>query len=1008
MKSEAQMLNLEEYSLEYRFKRIIKEIKRIPDTEELDEVPYFTKVHDAIKEHYGSLDAYLKATNIEETLQVEQVPFPSAQQIHTMVTIAERERVIIGDEPGTRKTAAAGLAKYTIEEKLKKKVKTLVLCPSYLISNWMARLDEYHQEEPTYCVITPEDKWEDLKRAASLETDYIFVSYDLLYKEIDTSNGDKEDYELHARILAQQYAEDKKAAWDHYTRLACDYKLTAESPLENICEAIAFEEAVNTENEKKRVCDSLEKILTRNDADETTKHDFYLIADEFHNVRDHSLKKKSNAFYRLAQRARFAAFLSGTKTPDNIGDIAVVASILDNERFQTPKEFIDAVGNNPAAVRRFYVQWEKKPVLKTIDIGEEKIPETQDKAFDLNETERAVYLAIQNHPEISEAEKLLLLRYVTLDAALIDPRRYLGSPSMQKKLQAVRDEEPEAFLDLDTNRSSRYKKLEEIIGTIPEREKYIIFSKFSLGVIPILEKQLQASGENIIRVDQTVSAENKKIPLSKEEIQELKAQGIYREQKHRVDLKRSEKEALKLQGKRTLRYSQRDIAVLTAQCDPDIDGILTTYGTLREGRDLTAANHIIQLDEEYQPGVKRQAIGRAAGRSGQERQCSIYALRARATQDDGIREHVARKELIIAHAEACDERISGEDALSLAGKVKPHNEREIHPYMYTSHQLVRMILGNLSGAGISAMEALVEQGLAKLFAENYNYKWELSTSANIGRLMHMIIQKNEREYPSIIELGSGPAQIARSIERATTCVDYLEEQLEIGRRETQKLGLKITTHQGSIQDMPFITSAAYDLSLASNVLNLLTLQERAAALRENKRILKENARGIWVFPPSATDLEGGDLRIIDTLKKDFTKAGFTLDETLTGRYVVRNAIDLNTGNQIASEIKTTLIVADNTNQGIIKEGMFELKVDYSYNKGEGKQRRLLEPTQATPNTTAEVCLEFENLDTGLALKGKKPITRIEIRKLIAEGLKKGDLTDDDVREILRTLIGGKQ
>ena len=119
------MLNLEEYSLEYRFKRIIKEIKRIPDTEELDEVPYFTKVHDAIKEHYGSLDAYLKATNIEETLQVEQVPFPSAQQIHTMVTIAERERVIIGDEPGTRKTAAAGLAKYTIEEKLKKKVKTL-------------------------------------------------------------------------------------------------------------------------------------------------------------------------------------------------------------------------------------------------------------------------------------------------------------------------------------------------------------------------------------------------------------------------------------------------------------------------------------------------------------------------------------------------------------------------------------------------------------------------------------------------------------------------------------------------------------------------------------------------------------------------------------------------------------------------------------------------------------------------------------------------------------------
>ncbi|MDP3728466.1 MAG: methyltransferase domain-containing protein [bacterium] len=1002
-------LNLNKYSLDDRFRMIMREIKRVPDEEELQEVPYFSEVLETITKTYGTLEKYLRTTNIANTLQVEQSPFPSVQQLHTMVSITERERIIIGDEPGTRKTAAAGLAKYSIERKLGKKIKTLVLCPSYLISNWMMRLDEYHQEEPSYCVITPEDKWEDLKRAASNDVDYIFVSYDLLYKDVETTNGgSKEEYELHATILAQQYTNDKTAAWKHHQGLNCNYGATEESTIEEICLGIAFEEAVQTENENKKVCDTLERILTRNDPDETTKHDFYLIADEFHNVRDASLKKKTNAFYRLAQRARFAAFLSGTKTPDNIGDIAVIASILDNPRFPNPKDFIDAVGNNPAAVRRFYAQWEKKPVLKTTDIGEDNIPKAKDITFTLNEKEFSLYFAIQNHSEIAEAEKLLLLRYVTLDAALIDPRRYLGSPSMRNKLLKIQKEEPEAFEDITTNNSTRYQTLEGIIENIPYPEKYVIFSKFSLGVIPVIEARLRAKGENIVKVDQTIGTENKKIKLTTKEIAELKEKGIYREQKYRVDLKRSEKEAIHLAGRRTLRYSERDIAVLTAQCNPDIDGVLATYGTLREGRDLTAVNHIIKLDREYQPGVERQAIGRAAGRSGQQRKCHIYALRANATQDDGIEDHVNRKERTIILAESCEERISSEDAQSLAGKIRPHNEREIRPYMFSSHQLVRMILGNLSGAGVSAMEALVEQGLGELFAQNYNYKWELSSSANIGRLIAMTLAFKGKEFSQVIELGSGPAQMARVLGRTTTCMDYLKEQLEIGKKECEKLGFQIKTQQGSIHRIP-LPSETYDLSVASNVFNLLTLQERAEAMRENQRILKKGARGIWVFPPSATELEAGDLSIIQKLKRDFKKAGFSIDEEVTGRYVARNAIDLNTGNEITSETKTFLLAAENTEKGIIEEGMFELKVDYSYSKGKGKQRNVLEPMQGIPQAQAEVCLAFENIDSGLELKTKeKPISREELRRRINQGLKTGELAEEDIAKIIRALIEGER
>ncbi len=925
----------------------------------------------------------------------------SPQQLHTATEIIRRERVIIGDEPGTRKTAPAGLAKYGLERKLGKKVKTLVLCPGYLINNWITKLDEYLVDEPTYCVITPEDREEDLRRAARSDVDFVFVSYDLLYKELEKENGEEvgEDEQILMRTdeLVERYKGDKIGAVNYLTntrkRHSNDgdpliiHKLTEKSGLDEICLAAAFEEAEIEDREKRYVFSELVSVLTHNHPDDTSRHDFYLIADEFHNVRDHTLKKKTNAFYELAKRARFATFLSGTKTPNDIRDIAVVASVLDPERFATPQDFVSAVGNNPGAVRRFYAQWQKEPKLTAEEVSGVEIPDAMEIGFELSDTEKEIFLQIVNSKTLSETDKLLLTRYATIDMQLLHSDRYEGSKSMVRKIKEV-------FIDgevelIESNKgvvSSRYKALEEALSVIPEDEKAIIFCKHTMGVTVPITKYLIQGGRNVVRVDQTVSSQNRKIRLNRGEVVQLKKQGLYVDQKYRVDLKRSERELLGLNGQRTMHYSERDKVVLEFQTNPDVDTIVATYGTLREGRDLHAGNHVVQFERDWEPGIERQALGRALGRSGQEREGHLYELICKGTIDIGIRDHVRRKASIIDIAERCSDAISIEDARSLTGRVKPQGEREIIPWLYSSPQFVRMILGRLSGGGVAAMDELIRNGLAQAFVDHFNHRWEASGSSNRGRLIEMAMHHLGIKGKEIVELGSGPAQLARILRRPTVCVDYLKGMLEYGKKAANDLGFEIETYQGSIHHMPFLGDERFDFSVAANVLNLLSQEQRVEAIRENRRILRDESYGIWLLPPSAFADETGE--ILRKLKMDFILAGFELDEGITGRYKVIEAIDFRTLRpKPEGQLVHLLLAGKKVSEGKIENKMFELMVDYSFSKPK-KEPKGTEKNggKDKEENLGELSIGFKNLDTGLELRRVSlDIIRERIKEFVEGG-----------------------
>jgi len=1013
-------LNLKRYSLDDRFVRIVREHRRIPDLSEMKEIPYYSRVLDSILEKNRSYREYTK--RFEGLIEIVDYPFPDPEQLHTMATIVENKRIINGDAAGARKTAPAMLAKFAIENELSEKIKAPVASPGYIINNWIQKIDQYLEEDVNYCVITSEDKWEDLRQAARDDMDFVFVSYDLLFRTL--KGEEEEEVERTSAILQEIYNEDKRGALKYLKQVrsgkdSSDLGVNKDSSLEEICSAAAFESVTENngrdeeDRDKKTVVSELIKILTKNDPDELSKHNFYFIGDEFHNVRSVSLGSKTNAFYQLASRAEYISLLSGTIMPDNIGNLAVVASIFEPENYPVPRNFVRSVGNNPAVVRRFLEKWQKKPVLTTEGVTGVKQPKVKDHPYNLNEREWEIYQVIQANKELSPTDKLLLQSYVGLDARLVRPDNFTEGSRLRKLVEDTFEGKEKLLEDLGN--PSRYEVLEDLVIDVPLDDKYIIFSNFTKGITRPVADFLKEAGSNVLVVDQSVSSNNKKIRLKGHEVRKLKDAGEYRGQRYRIDLRRTQKELLGLLDKPSLHYSERDKVILEFQTNPDVDGIVTTFGTLREGRDLYTGNHIFLYDWCWIPGVVKQAIARAA-RSGQKKECFATQIRAAGTIEDGKKEHVSRKEKITDVAQKCENKMSKEDAASFAGLTPKASEREIKPYLLTPWQLARKLLGRINGGGIEGMDKLIESGYGGLLAINFNYHWETSLSADRGKIVSRAMDYLGQDFRRILELGAGPAQMARTLRRKTTVVDYLEEMIEIGKVECERLGIDIAAHQGSVHKMDFLRVYRFDLAVGSNVLNILSPSIRPATIAETRRVLDVGGYASFVFPPSAFELKDKETekKILEDLVIDFERAGFDINDELTGRYNITETIEVQSGKRgKGKDITHFLLVGKNSDRkGEIKEGMFELKLDYSYSDGaDGTLKKVKvgseEKEDDQGEDLGEVSIGFKNIDTRLVLQVEKDSSVDKFRELINKLVASGQVeSEEEAHRIMANAIRG--
>ncbi len=115
----------------------------------------------------------------------QMVLFPSLHQKRGILRILEQKRVLIADEMGTGKTAQAILANLLLAERLGKKIRTLVICPSSVISWWREKIDEYCENVSAKdVVILAGGGW----RRGAIEraqegAEFVLINYDLLSRQ---------------------------------------------------------------------------------------------------------------------------------------------------------------------------------------------------------------------------------------------------------------------------------------------------------------------------------------------------------------------------------------------------------------------------------------------------------------------------------------------------------------------------------------------------------------------------------------------------------------------------------------------------------------------------------------------------------------------------------------------------------------------------------------------------------------------------------------------------------
>ena len=553
-----------------------------------------------------------------------------------------------------------------------------------------------------------------------------------------------------------------------------------------------------------------------------------LYLDESHNAKNPKALR-SQAVRKLATLSDFLYPITGSPFTDNLDDIGEIASLLDPRNYPTAEDFNRAYERNPKLIRLFLKRFSKTPVIDIKDIDAIPNPVYHDPiTFDLSEEERELYDALPEFPDFLPGSKMVLLRLAALDGKLLDPERF-KSGRLKEKLTRFFEENPELLEKARNIDSSLYRRLDSLLGEeifevkdeeITRKGKVIVWTKLREGITDKLEERYMKYGS--CKIDGTVSAD---IP------------------KGRI-------------------FSDRDIQRLEFQTNPDKRVMIATIDALREGQDLHAATDVVTILRDVSPGPNEQAIARAV-RMGQQNQVNVYTMHANATINAGIHAMEQNKRADIQDVEKAIE-LSKEQKQRLSKKTPVVRQPDLSLYFLPPRTLVRFLSGMMTNMGAEQNEIFLGIGEnAQLYAQAYNYLWNYSYSAHTARLISQLVEELEERpeigsLEKIIDIGSGPCTISRTLKRPSLSIDLNPYQLENGKRECEKLGVDVETRKGNAEHLKDVSSEQYDLAISSLVLHYGNYQKggRKRMLLEASRVLKNGGYFILALPTSIVQGEG--------------------------------------------------------------------------------------------------------------------------------------------------------
>ena len=682
-------------------------------------------------------------------------------QIEGAKAIYDLKKVILGDDMGFGKCAETIYAKRLIESRLKKDIPALIICPPAVTPHWNGEINKWYK-----------------KRDGS---------------EINVNT-----------IKTNTFDEDLNKIIDQTP----DFALIGYSTLSSL----------GKEPEK------VKKVIEAGFQ--------YAILDEAHNAKNPEALRSGMA-REIIHPMEYLAITSGTIIPNTVIDIYSQLNLLD------PHQHPIKTNSSNELLRRFEYQFNKNPSFIKEVIHEKMIRRSSEEYLDgnggsqkkfpklisgvinvqLKGEHNEVYQQIYENDSLQANQKLIQLRYASLDPNLVDPS--LLSSNLAKKIGSL---ESDVYTAIDN-------KLEE---KIDNNEKVILFSDLKNGssgnpvrrsIVETLKERYQKYGTEIISGD--VSADN-----------------------HNGE--DSEREEIR-------KKFQND----------DNCKILISTSVMNEGVDLTAATSGIHLTIPYTSSIFNQKNKRFQRIGEKDKEFAYsYIINPKLenglpTINEGIKQQLDDKEKIIDFLLNCPEMLDKDEWKQITnGNITKNKSMPL--YLTSSIKNLRNHFASKTGKGHKAISGWYEKHpkQAEMIASQYRLNWEGSYQGNTSTLYSQLINsliKNGENLKKKVDIASGPFSLSRTINEPVTNIDINPYMLEAGL-EGEKEGMipkGNTSHSGSFHDLNMLKDNSFDLSVFSLALHYSKLslgsgkkkiKEREEALREQNRILRQGGYSIITLP----------------------------------------------------------------------------------------------------------------------------------------------------------------
>ncbi len=562
-----------------------------------------------------------------------------------------------------------------------------------------------------------------------------------------------------------------------------DYKDASIKKLKNADWAITNYEALSFDDSKSGRKGKLKKMLKMAGFN-------IVILDESHNVKNPGVDAYRSQHVRdLVEEADRLLLLSGTPLPDNLQDSYMMIALLTSKKGKpvSVKEVRESYKKDPAlvravlrrhSIRRKIGEVHKMPPLKNDDDSY--------KTVELNPEHKAIYQSVYDNCQLEGSYKLQQLRKALLDPSLVNP------DVVDENLRPL----------LDTAKSSKYEKLDEIIREKVSRgSKVVVYSpEFQNGVTENLEERYAKYGA--VRMDGTNA-------------------------KEREDNRK--------------RF----------QDDPEVK-VLVATDVAGEGLNLTKADTVVFLYDDYSPGGRKQKIGRV-WRPGQKKPVEVINLHVAGTIDEGVKKLLEKKQEAIDFVVDKGRELSKEQRALLDKKRGVEYLPPLKPYMYSpeqeAHIYVHKMSCQMAGKGERKIRGSkwFNGGGGKRYAEKYTVGWNESYSANVARLTKQTvdaIEEKEGKLKRKVDLASGFGVLSKVTGDETVNIDLIRDHFK-----TKMASKKNDNIEGSIIRTP-IKDGSADLVTCSLALHDTSNKndERSKTLVEANRILRNGGYYIVTLP----------------------------------------------------------------------------------------------------------------------------------------------------------------